>query len=104
MIRCKPGVDFDRVHPVMFAALIAAESIYSSHGVSECWITSANDSEHMEGSLHYAGLAIDLRSKNIPRETREAVFSALARRLRHLDIIWEYPDREREHFHLEYDS
>lgn len=29
------------------------------------WITSANDSSHMEGSLHFVNRALDIRIKNI---------------------------------------
>ena len=29
------------------------------------WITSANDGQHMQGSLHYKNRAYDIRTKNI---------------------------------------
>ena len=31
----------------------------------EVWVTSANDSTHKKGSLHYADKAFDIRTKNV---------------------------------------
>ena len=44
-------------------------------------ITSVNDSKHMEGSKHYSGEAIDIRSKNFPskRDKQEFVSAVLLR-------------------------
>ena len=60
----KDTVNFSKLHPAMILACTRLESIYDSFS-TELWITSANDSEHKEGSKHFDGRALDFRTKNI---------------------------------------
>ncbi len=66
------------------------------------WVTSANDSTHSTGSLHYKNRAYDIRIKNIAGdETPEA--QAWVERIklalgRDYDVIL-----ERDHLHVEFD-
>lgn len=65
------------------------------------WITSANDSHHMEGSLHYADRAFDIRIRNVKDGEKSINFWAtkIAAALGpDYDVI-----REKDHIHVEYD-
>ncbi len=65
------------------------------------WITSANDSEHMEGSLHYANRAYDIRIWNVVGPNRQMAEQWTAKMQLalgdHYDIIL-----EKDHIHAEY--
>ena len=65
------------------------------------WITSANDSKHMDGSLHYANRAYDIRTYNIVGPTMDIAKTWVARMKLalggHYDIILEI-----DHIHAEY--
>ena len=63
-MRIKEGVNLEGVQWQLFKAAIIAESIYQKYG-AECVITSGNDGSHKEGSLHYSGKALDLRTWNL---------------------------------------
>ena|SRR5690606_27313516 len=96
MIRWKDSVGFDALHPAIVLALIRADHIYASLEGVDCWVTSLNDSRHMEGSLHYTGRAADLRTYNL--KDPEAVAAALASALGpSFDVVL-----ESDHLHLEY--
>lgn len=81
----------------MFQAALIAEQIYKKYG-AECVITAGTDGKHMEGSLHYKGLALDLRTFNVPgREL--AICNQIKQALGpDYDVII-----EKDHIHLEYD-
>jgi len=72
--------------------------IYEKYGL-DTYLTSGLEGNHMCGSLHYAGLAIDIK---LP--------SATYLEFIHNDIIRELGDKgydivlhEKSHFHIEYD-
>ena len=74
-------VRFKDLHPAMVLALWRIEDIYEAHG-TELWMTSGNDGKHMEGSKHYSGRAVDLRTKTLKgvaakRTIRDAAALAL---------------------------
>ncbi len=56
------GAHFD---PVMVRIINVARETAPPLEGGTVWITSANDSEHMEESLHYENLAFDIRIRNI---------------------------------------
>lgn len=59
----KKGVSLRRLKPQTLFAMFVAEQVYNLHAHS-LTVTSANDSEHMEGSLHYEGKAFDCRIRS----------------------------------------
>jgi conjugal transfer mating pair stabilization protein TraG len=63
-IQWKDSVRFTDLHPAMILAAIRASMIFESFGVPAV-VTSGNDSQHMEGSLHFAGRALDFRTKHM---------------------------------------
>jgi len=66
------------------------------------WITSANDSKHMIGSLHYTNKAFDLRTRNIIEPTHSKARTWVAKMQLALgdqyDIVL-----EADHIHAEFD-
>jgi len=79
-------------------AIVVAEGVYNSHGV-ELVITSCNDGKHSTTSLHYAGSAVDIRSRNLPEDiTPQEVVGDIRQRLSiDFDVI-----EESDHIHIEY--
>ena len=67
------------------------------------WITSANDSKHMDGSLHYANKALDLRIFNVTGPNRQMAEQWVRKMELVLgedyDVIL-----ETDHVHIEYDK
>jgi len=97
ILKTKSSVNLEGLSWRMFWAALKAEIVLTSYG-AELVITSALDGKHMDGSLHYKGLAIDVRSRDvsgrepsIARDLRAALGSDY-------DVVIE-PD----HFHIEYD-
>lgn len=100
MIRVKEGVDISNLQPQMLLALYNAHELYRVRG-ADLWITSSREGKHMPGSLHYAGLAVDLRVWNLPHAERDgrAIATELGEALgRDYDVLY-----EGDHLHVEYD-
>lgn len=83
----------------MRPALIAADKIWKAYG-QELVITAGLEGEHSAGSLHYYGLAIDLRNKYFTETEKRAVLSELATALGSSFQVIEHST----HIHVEYDS
>lgn len=60
-MRIKHDVDLRGLQAPMAVAAAVADSVYRAHHGGELTITSGTDGQHMVGSLHYSGLAIDCR-------------------------------------------
>lgn len=96
----KPGVDLNGIKPVMAIAYTIANQVYVERGFI-CTITSGRDGNHMPGSLHNAGLAIDIRTRNIDSlQDKRYMRDEIARRLGdQFDVVL-----ESDHIHIEFDS
>ena len=93
----KEGVSLENVQWQMFKAAIIAEAIYKKYG-AECVITSANDGKHKDGSLHYEGKALDLRTWNLHGREMQ-VHAELQKALGdEYDVVL-----ESDHIHVEHD-
>jgi hypothetical protein len=71
---------------------------------AECVVTSANDGRHMDGSLHYVGRAVDLRTRDLHPDIAEQLVLALRKRLNG-DATLNRPYQvvlESDHAHVEY--
>ncbi len=104
MLVLKSHVRLSGLSPQIMLAVIAAHSFWESQGV-DLVITSANDGGHSHTSLHYAGAAIDLRTKNLPEDDEGK--RLLARKLsdslgQDFDVIFEGAGTSNEHIHIEY--
>ena len=102
-MQLKPGVDIELLDPIMERAITAAARVAVRLDAPSA-ITAGLDGDHMEGSLHYKGLAIDVRRADWPSFTNYS----LAETQR--DLIRRYLDSEDfdviiegTHIHIEYD-
>jgi len=99
MKRLKEGVSVSGLRPEILLAWDIADQVYEDYGVDECWLTSGQDSRHKWGSLHFVGLAIDLRTRNIPDNTLKGSITIMTRK--HLgkqyDVVL-----ESDHLHIEF--
>ena len=91
-------VSFKGLQPQMVLAALRVENECKLIGV-DCWITSANDREHSTGSLHYSGLALDFRTRDIPIELRQSFSNKVKMALgQEFDVVL-----EKDHLHVEWD-
>ena len=96
-MRLKPGVRVLGIRPELVLVLVAAEPLFSKKGV-DLVLTSVIDGKHSRGSLHYAGAAVDLRSRELTSEEKEEIKVQLALALgADYDVVL-----ERNHFHIEF--
>jgi hypothetical protein len=65
MLLIKPGARIFGLRPEMLLAAVAAERVYAEAG-HDFVITAGVDGKHATGSLHYAGAAIDVRTRDVP--------------------------------------
>ncbi len=80
------GVRIDKLTPQILLAMYVVDRCYLEIGV-ELVITSANDRQHMDGSLHPKGLAFDCRTEPDgntwrPGAVKPAAIDGLVRRMR----------------------
>lgn len=65
MLLLKPGVRITGMRPEILLAAVAAERVYEEAG-HDFVITACVDGKHMAGSFHFAGAAIDVRTRDLP--------------------------------------
>lgn len=88
------------VLPPELAMAFAIASVFDEFKAMgcKCVITSGIDGKHSAGSLHYVGLALDFRIRDVPADERERLRSKIAANLGPgFDFII-----ENDHYHLEY--
>lgn len=92
------------VQPQIWAAIALADQVWAAHGAPDLVVTSLVDGRHALTSLHYAGAAVDLRTRNLPSDVdKRAAVEDLGDRLgRHFDVLLEGLGRAHEHCHVEY--
>jgi len=98
MLFIKPGVRVTGLRPEILLAIVAAERVYEEAG-HDFTLTACIDGKHMAGSLHYAGAAIDIRTRDVggPAEV-EKLRSRIAACLGDdYDVVI-----ENDHLHLEH--
>jgi uncharacterized protein YcbK (DUF882 family) len=100
MIKIKSGVSLKLMTPQMAIAALVVAQVYDAHQINECVITSGSDGKHSKNSLHYKGLALDFRTRDIKtviyrkliaQEIRDALGSDF-------DVVV-----ESDHIHVEFD-
>lgn len=99
------SVKANKIRLEVFQAIATAAEVWENFGADELVVTSLNDGAHRQGSYHYTGDAVDLRSKNLPssaakRNARDLLASRLGR---DFDVILEDLGGGNEHVHLEWD-
>ncbi len=97
MISMKAGVKLAGLQPQIVLGVIIANDVIRSLGYN-CVITSGSEGRHQDGSLHYEGLALDLRTVNIPKPEWDGTVTAIKSALGpDFDVVL-----EATHIHLEY--
>lgn len=106
MISLKPDVDIRGVAPEMVIGLMVVQPIINNHG-AECVVTACKDGKHKDGSLHYKGLAMDIRSKTlIPKDLPNIVQELRLALGPQFDVVLEgenTPGASAQHIHVEFD-
>jgi len=105
MLSLKHGVSLKGLQPQM---VLAAEIVYGAYrdsGTPDCVITAGSDGQHMQGSLHYKGCALDFRTHGLrevgvdPRALTVKIREALGP---NFDVLLEHPLAPEEHIHVEW--
>lgn len=96
-MKLKPGVKIQGTRPEILFAIFVAEGIYKEKK-EEVVVTSLNDGVHSKGSLHYAGLAADLRTSFFTIQDQQIVTTKLIAALGDgYDVVL-----EDDHIHIEF--
>lgn len=97
-MKIKPGANIQGIDYKLRPVLIHADEIWKKHD-QELVITAGMDGEHSAGSLHYYGLALDLRTSYFKPEVAKAVHAELVAKLgKNFDAVL-----EKSHCHVEWD-
>lgn len=95
-MKLKEGVKIAGAQPELILGLMITQEIFRKNQL-ELTITSVLDGHHMEGSLHKAGLAADIRTRDMEPQLRSVVLSEMKVCLgRDFDVVL-----EDDHIHLE---
>jgi hypothetical protein len=68
----KQGVEQKEIALQIYYAIGVAEAVYRQRGM-QLVVTSLNDGQHMKESLHYKGLAVDLRTRDLSYSTMRSI-------------------------------
>jgi hypothetical protein len=97
MLLLKPGVRIAGLRPEILLAVVIAERVCAEMGVDRV-VTACVDGVHQAGSLHYCGLAVDLRSRDFrPGDVEKAIARIKQCLGADYDVVL-----EKDHIHLEY--
>lgn len=108
MISIKPGAKLDGLRPEMVLAVVVAGQVYESNQ-ADLVVTEGTGGQHMAGSLHASGRAVDLRTGNLKDSlgapmSPAGVQSVVLELKRHLganyDVVLETAS---PHIHVEFD-
>jgi hypothetical protein len=103
MLQIKTGSKVKGIQPELVLGLNLLSLIFISRNV-DFVITELTGSKHMEGSLHYKGLAADIRSKHIEEGLKVSILNLGQQCLSsNYDFILEGKGTPNEHFHIEFD-
>lgn len=103
MITFKAGVSILGMRPELLIGLLNLQEIFNSIAAPMI-VTSCTDGTHGPHSLHYQGLAADIRSQHLSSHEKELVLSRFQfSQQSQFDFILEQPGHPNEHFHLEFD-
>ncbi|KUO61684.1 hypothetical protein APF79_03520 [bacterium BRH_c32] len=94
----KETIKLNGIRAELLVGIIVAERVYEDFGYGMV-ITSITDSRHAPGSLHYAGGAVDLRTRDIKDAAMiKKITETIRKRLtKDYDVVM-----EKDHIHIEY--
>lgn len=99
----KSGVDLSALQPPMTIAFFIACAVFAAHGYG-CTLTGGREGKHGRGSLHYVGLAEDLRTRHlasmaVARQIADELRAALGDQY---DVVLEGKTLKDSHLHVEF--
>ena len=105
VMKIKPGASVRGLEPEMLIGLAVVEEVFAKGNIPLV-VTEGTGGTHMPGSLHYEGLAVDIRSRDIApaaiETVRKEIYAALGNDDK-LGIKSEFDFVvEGDHFHLEF--
>jgi hypothetical protein len=93
----KPGVRITGIKPETLVALMVCNDVYKSLGY-EMVVTAVCDGVHSRGSIHYVGMAFDLRTSNLRAESIPLIVKAIKDQIgMDFDVL-----DEKDHVHVEF--
>jgi len=96
-MKLKSGVCVTGIQPEMILAIIIAQRVYDDLDTLLV-ITSCVEGKHSATSLHYAGAAVDLRTRDMSKAAAKRARDDIAAALTSdYDVLW-----ETNHLHLEW--
>ncbi len=102
-MRLKEGVSIAGVSPELVLGIFIINSVFTRYA-KDCILTSVTDGRHREGSKHYSGEAVDIRTKHLTNEEKTEITSEIARALgKDFDVILEGIGTDNNHLHIEWD-
>lgn len=107
-MQVKTGVVLSGVRTLVIYAAFLYDLARRFAGYGEGTITSGREGSHTNGSLHYTGWAVDLRTNDLPGGSTGPVATALATWLRAALAFW-LPGawtviQEEDHIHVQRDE
>lgn len=97
MLYLKPGVRITGMRPEILLAAVAAVEVYREAG-HDLTITACLDGKHTTGSLHYAGAAINIRTRDLaPADVQTVLAQIKACVGNDFDVLL-----ETDHIHIEF--
>ena len=99
------SVKISQLHPKMAPVIAAVAQAAREMGLPQPVITSGNDSNHMDGSLHFKNRALDFRGNNIKVTVGRLLANNVATRLgNEYDVVFEtFLQPANNHLHVEFD-
>ena len=95
----KPGVKIGGISPELVLAIVVVSEIFRQNNASPFMVTSVTDGKHSEKSLHYRGLAIDVRTRHLTDWKQREIVSMVKIALGlDFDVVL-----EDDHLHIEFD-
>jgi len=103
MIKIKKSAKLQGLRPEIVIGLMVADDAFANWGY-DCVVTEGTGSKHGRGSLHYVGLAVDIRMNNIHGIDRSKIVARIKENLNsQYDVILEeFSNLTNDHLHIEF--
>lgn len=101
-IKLKNGAKLNDLKAEMVFVILSVAEVFKELGLKELVVTEGTGGKHKQGSQHYNGLGLDIRSKNIPSKLKHKIVDLVKEDLgKDYYIFLEAEGSVNEHFHLQ---